>query len=417
MKPTAIAWFLVICTLALAAVAAGAAVSQALAAGAAVQTAVGATLLGPQRAMPTAFAAPYQATHLPAETRQVAAAARVAPAPGLVEGATPWRSDPVAALLRAASVLPPRAHGALTIFPVSVSPAGNFGRVLTMDEALDRGLLIIEEVGHGSVNEVRAVNRSDSYVFLMASEMIGGAKQDRTIKEDVLLAPHSKAQIPVFCVEAHRWTGGEPSARFHALKSAAPMSVRRTGRLKQSQSDVWAEVSREQMRLAAPSATGAVRSVYESPTVQRRVAPYIKNLEGIPELGPNIVGVVVANRGRIIAADLFCCADLFHRLWPNLLRSYATDALGKPAGGRGVSVRDAEEFLGRLYHAQRTREETPGEGYVERRHGPGVNGSALVFRGSVVHLEAFPGVEIMPLARPERRMDLDQRRGRLSGGE
>jgi len=411
-----------ICALAAAAVAAAGLVSRSLAVGATMQPVVGAQPLGPEPVIPTALAAlreaypPQAGARLPAEAQQVAASdTRIAPAPGPVKGIAPIREDPVAALLHSAVVLAPRAHGGLTIFPVSASLVANFGRVLTMDEALDRGLLVIEELGYGSVNQVRTVNRSDSHVFLMASEMIGGAKQDRTLKEDVLLAPHSKAQIPVFCVEAHRWTGGEPAARFHALKSTAPMSVRRTVRLKQSQSEVWAEVSREQSRLDAPSATGAARSVYESPTVQNRIAPYMAKLEGIPEMGPNIVGVVVANGGRIIAADLFCRPDLFHRLWPDLLRSYATDALGKPVGGRAVSIHDAEEFLRRLYRAQRTRQETPGEGYVERLHGPGVNGSALIFRGSVVHLEVFPGAEIVPLARPESRMNLNLRRERLGG--
>jgi len=321
--------------------------------------------------------------------------------------------DPLTALLRSATVLAPRSYGNLVVFPVSVSHIADFGPVLTMDEALNRGLLIIEEVGHGSVNEVVAINRSDSHVFLMASEMIGGAKQDRTLSEDLLLAPRSKARIPVFCVEAHRWTSVAPGAQFRSMSAVTPMSVRKTVRLKQNQSEVWAEVSREQTRLGAPSATGALKSVYESREVQRDLEPYIAKLDNIPAVAPNVIGVVVANGNSIVAADLFCRPDLFRRLWPRLLRSYAADAIGKDLPGVGVTIRDAEHFLGRLYHARRDREETPGAGYVLRLRGAGISASALILKRSVVHLEVFPGVELLPQPLRQSPMNLDYRRQRL----
>jgi len=335
------------------------------------------------------------------------------PAPAHRPDATP--PDPLVALLRSATVLAPRSYGGLTVFPVRASRIADFGSVLTMDEALNRGLLIIEEVGSGSVNQVVANNRSASYVFLMASEMIGGAKQDRTISEDLLLRPHSEVKIPVFCVEAHRWSAPESAApaRFRALNSPAPMAVRKSVRMKQNQSEVWNDVSRLQLRLGAPSATGAVRSVYESPAVKRDLDPYLSKLRDVPEVAPDVIGVVVANGGAIVAADLFCRPDLFRRLWPGLLRSYATDALGGRDGKMRVSVGDAERFLSRLYDARRTREETPGAGYVERLSGSGVTASALIYQQAVVHLEVFPGAK--PLPEPLRRpqMDLNFRRQRL----
>jgi hypothetical protein len=306
----------------------------------------------------------------------------------------------------------------LTVFPVTASHVADFGSVLTMDEALNRGLLIIEEVGSGSVNEVVAENRSAGYVFLLASEMIGGAKQDRTISEDILLRPHSEVKIPVFCVEAHRWSAPESGApaRFRALNSPAPMAVRKSVRIKQSQSEVWGDVAREQTRLGAPSATGALRSVYESPAVKHDLDPYLSKLRDIPEIAPNVIGVVVANGGAIVAADLFCRPDLFRRLWPGLLRSYATDALRNQRGRTGPSVTDAERFLSRLYDARRTREDTPGAGFALRLSGAGVIASALIYKQAVVHLEVFPGAK--PLPEPLRRpqMDLNFRRQRLEQG-
>jgi len=322
--------------------------------------------------------------------------------------------DPLDALLRTATVLAPRSYLNLTLFPVSASGVADFGSVLTMDEALMRGLLVIEEIGLGSVNQVLAINRCDRYVFLMASEMIGGAKQDRTIGEDVLLAPHAKAHIPVFCVEARRWTTSAPDAKFFNMSYNAPMAVRKTARLHRDQSRVWAQVSEEQERLAAPSATGAVRSVYESAEVQRSMEPYVSKLSDIPSVAPNVIGVVVANGREIVCADLFYRPDLFHRLWPKLLRSYAADAIGKHIGPGPVTIREARRFLGQVRRATRTRDHTPGTGYALRLHGAGVSGSALIHARSVVHLEAFPGIEL--LREPSESsppMDLDFRRQRL----
>jgi len=341
--------------------------------------------------------------------------ARIAPAPPPSPVKPPIvGEDPLTALLQAATVLAPHSYGNLTIFPVMVSGVADFGSALTMDEALSRGLLVVEEVGSGAVNEVVALNRSDRHIFMMASEMVGGAKQDRTIGKDVLLAPYGKAHIPVFCVEAHRWTAAAPGAEFRSMDQSTPLSVRRTARLKQDQSEVWAQVSREQARLAAPSATGALRSVYESADVQRSLEPYLSQLADAPSAAPNVVGVVVARGASIVCADLFYRPDLFRRLWPKLLRSYAADAIGTPPGAGRATVGDAERFLGGLYHARRDRLPTPGVGYELRLQGGGAAGSALVFKRSVVHLEVFPGVELVrEPPRPEPQMNLQFRRDRL----
>jgi hypothetical protein len=345
------------------------------------------------------------------ERQQVA---RIEPTPAPMPMARMAARDPLTDLLRSATVLAPHSYGSLTVFPVTVSVVTSFGPVLAMDEALAKGVLDIAEAGSGAVNEVLAVNRSDRYIFMMASEMIGGAKQDRTLGEDVLLAPYAKARIPVFCVEAHRWTAAPPAAKFRAMENNATLSVRRTARLKQSQSDVWGQVSREQERLAAPSATGALRSVFESADVQRRLEPYVSRLEKVPAAAPNVIGVVVARGDDIICADLFYHPDLLRRLWPKLLRSYAADAVGQPEGKRHVGVRDAERFLGDLYHARREQVSTPGAGQALRLRGGGATASALIFRRSVVHLEVFPGIELLPEPlRSEPRMDLQFRRERL----
>ncbi|MGC8833611.1 MAG: ARPP-1 family domain-containing protein, partial [Armatimonadota bacterium] len=84
----------------------------------------------------------------------------------------------------------PISYRNLTVFPVT-GPEQFDVEFLTLDEALRQGVLEVSEVGSGRVSEVRVENTSNRYVFMMAGEVIVGAKQDRMIADDVLVPPKS----------------------------------------------------------------------------------------------------------------------------------------------------------------------------------------------------------------------------------
>ncbi len=78
---------------------------------------------------------------------------------------------------------------------------------LMMREALDQGLLIIEEVSSsGDVNKLTATNKSDLPILLLGGEELEGAKQNRILNVSILLPPNKRSVIPVNCVEAGRWS-------------------------------------------------------------------------------------------------------------------------------------------------------------------------------------------------------------------
>jgi hypothetical protein len=181
--------------------------------------------------------------------------------------------------------------------------------------------------------------------------------------------------LDVFCVEHGRWTGS--SSQFTASKTIVHPSVREQAAVEQKQTEVWAAVAggstaAGRLSAAAPAApapristdaladaisseapTQSYRKIYEGrrvggsvdefvEQVQRRFARATSNLKG-----EHVVGVVVAYGGEVAWSDIFASGDLFRQYWSKLLRSYAVEALARPALRETASAEDAREFLRR----------------------------------------------------------------------
>ena len=160
----------------------------------------------------------------------------------------------------------------------------------------------------------------------------------------------------------------------------AQPSVRAKAMGDQDQSQVWAEVRKQQVEMAnnlevsaaPPAATAEVNStssyarVMENEEVKKRVdavaAPIERNYESlIRQLRDrNAVGVVVAVNDRIIWADVFASTDLLAKYWPKLVRSYASEAVVTRAKDGEVSTRQAQAFLEDMEGRRETIESEPG---------------------------------------------------------
>jgi hypothetical protein len=300
----------------------------------------------------------------------------------------------------------------LTVFPVYASQQADTSGFATLDEALASGDAVVTEQGsylrrtreggggttsYGSaqVNQLVLINRGKRPLLLLAGEVVSGGKQDRIIGKDRIV-PIGAEPLPlsVFCVEHGRWNGG--SDKFQAAGTIVHPSVREKAAVDQSQTQVWAAV-----RGAAPmssartgSATGALpavsrndvdaaiasnaptmsyKQIYESPRVGRSVEELAGQLQRRFERetkGHDIVGVVVAFGGEVAWSDIFASSALFETYWPKLLRSYAVEALSRPATRETASLDDARDFLRPA--SGRVREETdPGVyRWRERTEGP-----------------------------------------------
>ena len=309
----------------------------------------------------------------------------------------------------------------LTVFPVYASRQAETSGFATLDEALASGDAIVTEQGsymrrtrddgggaasYGSaqVNQLVLINRGKRPLLLLAGEVVSGGKQDRVIGKDRIV-PIGADPLPlsVFCVEHGRWTGG--TDKFKASGTIVHPSVREKAAVDQSQAQVWAAVrgaapmssARASTTAGSRTATGApaaapalsqndvdaviasnaptmsYKQIYESPRVGRSVEELAGQVQKRFERTTkdhDVVGVVVAFGGEVAWSDVFASASLFETYWPKLLRSYAVEALSRPATRETASLDDVREFLRPA--SGRIREETePGVyRWRERTEGP-----------------------------------------------
>ena len=97
-----------------------------------------------------------------------------------------------------------------------------------------------------------------------------------------------------------------------------------------------------------------------------------------------MVGVVVAFGGEVAWSDIFASSQMFDTYWPKLLRSYAVEALTRPAVREKASLDDASSFL------------RPATGHMTEESEPGVYRWREQSEGRVAAIEGWR------LSRPSR---------------
>jgi hypothetical protein len=272
----------------------------------------------------------------------------------------------------------------LSLSPVFDRKAGAKDVYSTLEEGLKaRHVTVAESPAGGEVNRLLITNKGPKPVYIIAGEVVLGGQQDRCVGKDTIIPP-GKRPIPVtvYCVEHGRWAGAErfdasakmvaglsirASAQDGAVASNRPeittgraasgrqlaaqsMGVARS-RVAESQSRVWQEVASKNQRFGASPSSGTYRDVLQGVGGSSGTAtePYVRALEqALPKDG-QLVGIVAAIDGKVVAADIFGDAPLFRKLWPKLLRSYAADAAeaagGKTAAGRPITSEAARAWI------------------------------------------------------------------------
>lgn len=298
-------------------------------------------------------------------------------------------------------LLEPVSYENLTVFPVVASSGFDTSAFLTLEDGLASGEVTVREqgaealyrnrdgsrpavqnYGGASVNQLVLVNHSKRPLLLLAGELVSGGKQDRVIAKDRIVAPFAEPlPLDVFCVEHGRWSTG---SQFKDAKTIVHPSVREQAAVKQEQRDVWAAVtagSTAPRAAAAPSPRVNADTINETVQVEaptqsydkiygsRRVGASVETLvseiqrrfrkETAGLKGERVVGVVVAYGGEAAWSDIFASDALFESYWNKLLRSYAVEAVARPALKEKPSPEDAQEFLRKLHGRERTESE-PG---------------------------------------------------------
>ena len=247
------------------------------------------------------------------------------------------------------------------------------------------------------VNRLAVINRSEKPLYLMPGQIIVGGSQDRTIGDELVIAATGEpVPIDVYCVEHGRWGARDPvfsmdlfddvageSVDAEALASEAntgkfvlhPGNLGKSGRLAvqagEGQQKVWDEVAKANGASGVNWSSGAFTANYIDAEVLKRLKPYQEGLSDAVSKQDRVVGVVVAINGKIETVDVFESTPLFLKLWPQLLKSYALDALHVDEATDAkkiVSPSDAEAFLVSVLQDQNTQSGKTAAGLVVSRH-------------------------------------------------
>ena len=297
-------------------------------------------------------------------------------------------------LIATLTVASPARHRGLSVYPLKSGRARTTTAYLVLDEALATNQFRITEVSeYGSVPQLLAINDTSSPVFLLDGEELVGAKQNRVLNLSVMLAPNSKTEIPVSCVEAGRWRPESDAfraaervqfARGRAQKmEQVSQALHSTGKASSDQAAVWNAISMKSRRMHVESPTGAMAALFEDH--RDDLQGY---LDGIP-MSDSQVGAVYAFGDSLIGIEVFDSDATFKKLAGKLLASYALDAIELNRNGEPPAPSAVSAFIDPLRVAKRQRSAPVGMGETVRLSDKDLVGAALEVAGGIVHLAAF----------------------------
>lgn len=260
----------------------------------------------------------------------------------------------------------PFTHRNLQIYLVHGGTDLENRRYATLSEAMEKGYVVVHETG--KVNELSIENSSkDVTVFLNAGDIVKGGRQDRTIRDDLVLSPQSGA-VPLesFCVENGRWTGrgGEKSDAFSANTSVLPSRrLKLAARGAGSQSEVWKDVAEQQVQLnenlsslsgksvetRAPASATSLQLTLENKDLADQKRQYLDKLLRALDGKTDVIGFVYVINGEINSAEIYNNKSLFRALWPKLLDAAVTEAIAGYKGDKEASTvqpADIRTFFG-----------------------------------------------------------------------
>jgi hypothetical protein len=265
-------------------------------------------------------------------------------------------------------VAEPSEHASLRVFGVRWRTAAQGPAYVTLDEALTANKLEVTELGeHGSVPQLKVVNRGDSRVFMMAGEELIGAKQNRVLNVSLITS------------------AGTTSPRHLRKLMSKQMheSYKTSASATSDQGAVWAAIRGKMQRMGSASPSAELHQVYRD---------YGKKLDSVlqsiaaPE---GCSGAVFASGDRILGMDLFDRPGTLQKLWGKITRGYAIDALEEEEAPAKVTSEQVRAWLQSLSSTKVEMFKSPGVGDDVRLQGSKAHGGALVIDEQPVHVEVF----------------------------
>lgn len=260
----------------------------------------------------------------------------------------------------------PYTHKNLTIFLIHGKDQNSKGNVMTLQEAMERKLLVVYETSE--VNELEVENLSKTQdVFIQSGDIVKGGKQDRVLAVSIIIPARSgRVKIDAFCVESGRWTkrGGEDSTQFTSSNDRiVSKELKIAANATRSQQDVWNQVSKAQEKLS-DNVGGVVNSgvsrsslqlSLENKKVVANIDEYIRNLSSIADGKSDVIGYAFAINGQINSADVYVSNSLFKKLWLKNLKATATEAVSESRGIRLAETVKADAIKGFMDDSEKAK--------------------------------------------------------------
>ncbi|MEJ5263527.1 MAG: DUF6569 family protein [Ignavibacterium sp.] len=216
-------------------------------------------------------------------------------------------------------------HGRLSVLQFS-TPEKNTFEYISGPSAIAKNFVEVREVSlSGSVNNLELVNTSDKYIFFLDGDILSGAKQNRVLNTSVFVAPNTKLNIPVSCVEQGRWRS--VSSKFSPTDYISPDTLRakklkavnrnlRGGRGHfADQGEVWDEVYEFFKIHKSMSPTLDFTKVYEDK--EKDFNDFIKQFR--VDNDSNGIAMFVDNSP--LGIDIFNRTDIYQEYFPKRLKA------------------------------------------------------------------------------------------------
>jgi hypothetical protein len=304
-------------------------------------------------------------------------------------------------------------HKHVAVIPI-ISANGSGPDYVTMKEAMDGHLITVTELTEGgAVPELKVLNRAEKPVLLLDGEELAGAKQNRVLNTTILLREKSETVIPVSCTEHGRWSyrssqfeasGHIMSAKLRRVKNESVAENLKSSRsFRSDQGAVWDEIALQAAVNKVSPLTGAMRDVLEAK--QEDMDTFLEHFPAVV----NQNGLLVMVNGEVVGLDMVSRTPAFGTLHPKLIRSYVMDALTeKPVKGKEASRKKADAFLNKILKCGEHTFDSVGYGHDYRYEGKKIVGSALVHKGTVIHMAFF---QITETERAGHMSSVSRRRG------